>query len=74
MILGMHFAYGDLLGLGHSTGAFGYTLALILTWFVAIGALVNFFVVYIIAMVLAERKENQARIRAYDEAHANSFG
>jgi phage shock protein PspC (stress-responsive transcriptional regulator) len=74
IISDMHFAFGDILGLGHSFGAFGYTLALILTWFVAIGALVNFLVVYIIATVLAERKENQLRIRAYDEAHSNSLG
>jgi hypothetical protein len=67
----MHFAFGDFLGLGHSLSAFGFTLALILTWFVLIGAIVNFLVVYIIAQVLIERKDNQARIRAYDKAHAS---
>jgi phage shock protein PspC (stress-responsive transcriptional regulator) len=65
----MQLAFGDLLGLGHSLSAFGYSLALILTWFVLLGIVVNFLVAYIIAQVLIERRENQARIRAYDEAH-----
>jgi hypothetical protein len=38
--------------------AFGQTLALLAT-FLGIGVLVNVLVVYIIAQVLAERKENQ---------------
>ncbi len=66
---GMHFAIGDILGLGHSLSAFGYTLALILTWFVAIPAIATIMIGYSIAAVLAERRENQARIRAYDAAH-----
>jgi hypothetical protein len=65
----MQLALGDILGLGHSLSAFGYSLALILTWFVAIGLLVNGLVVYIVGQVLVERKANQARIRAYDAAH-----
>jgi hypothetical protein len=40
--------------------AFGQTLALLAT-FLGIGVLVNVLVVYIIAQVLAERRENQER-------------
>jgi hypothetical protein len=69
MILVM-FLLGDLLGLGHSTSAFGYTLALILTWFVLIGGVANFLIAYSVAQVLLERKQNQARVRAYDEIHS----
>ncbi len=63
------FLLGDLLGLGHSTSAFGYTLALILTWFVVIGGVANFLIAFSVAQVLVERKQNLARIRAYDETH-----
>jgi hypothetical protein len=66
----MHILFGDLLGLGHSTSSFGYTLALILTWFVSIPALATFLIGYSVIAVLAERKENQARMRAYDERRA----
>ncbi len=69
----MHFALGDFLGLGHSLSAFGYTLALILTWFVIIGAVAGFLINYALLTVLAERRENQARIRAYDEKHKQAF-
>ncbi|MBO0768122.1 MAG: hypothetical protein J2O48_05495 [Solirubrobacterales bacterium] len=65
----MQLVFGDLLGLGHSTSSFGFTLALVITFFIAIGALVNGLVVYIIVQVLAERRENNARIHAYDQAH-----
>jgi hypothetical protein len=65
----VQFAIGDILGLGHSIGPFGYTLALILTWFVIIGAVVNAAVFLIVSLVLAERRENNARIAAYDAAH-----
>ena len=61
----------DLLGLGHSLSAFGYTLALILTWFVAVPALATFLIAYSVIAVLAERRENQTRIRAYDQAHSS---
>ena len=60
---------GDLFGLGHSLSAFGYTLAQVLTWFVLLPALATFFIGYAVIAVLAERRENQARIRAYDERH-----
>jgi hypothetical protein len=40
--------------------AFGQTLALLIT-FGGIGVVVNLLVVYIVAQVLAERRENQER-------------
>jgi hypothetical protein len=51
---------GDILGLGHSTSSFGVTLALLIT-FIGIGVVANILIVYAVAQVLAERRENQAR-------------
>ncbi len=42
--------------------ALGQTLALLIT-FVGIGVVVNLLIFYIVAQVLAERKENQERSR-----------
>ena len=39
--------------------ALGYTLALLATFVVAIGLLVNVLIFYIVAQVFAEHKENQ---------------
>jgi cell division protein FtsX len=69
----MPLAFGDFFGLGHSISALGYTLALILTWFVLLGLVAGFLINYSLLQVLAERRENQARIRAYDEAHPPSL-
>jgi phage shock protein PspC (stress-responsive transcriptional regulator) len=49
-----------LLSLGLSPSAFGQTLALLIT-FLGIGVLVNLLVVYIVAQVMAEHKQNQER-------------
>jgi hypothetical protein len=49
-----------ILSLGESPSAFGQTLALLIT-FLGIGILVNALIVYIIAQVLAEHRENQER-------------
>ncbi|WP_249009565.1 hypothetical protein [Conexibacter sp. DBS9H8] len=65
--------HGYLPSLGHSTSSFSYTLALILTWFVAIPALATFLIGYSLTAVLTERKENQARMRAYDEKRSASL-
>jgi hypothetical protein len=46
--------------LGQSPSALGTTLALLIT-FGGIGVIVNVLVVYIVAQVLAERKQNQER-------------
>ena len=47
--------------LGQSPSSFGTTVALLLT-FLGIGVIVNVIIVYIVAQVLAERKQNQERI------------
>ena len=65
----MHLVTGAILGLGQSASSFGTTLALILTWFVIMGGVVNFIVGYIVSQVMAERKQNQARAREYDARH-----
>jgi len=66
MIYAMHLVTAQILGLGKAPSSFGVTLALILTWFVIIGGVVNFLVGYIISAVMAERKQNQQRAREYD--------
>jgi hypothetical protein len=48
--------------LGQTKSALGQTLALLLT-FIGIGVIANVLVVYIVAQVLAERKQNQDRQR-----------
>ncbi len=59
----------SILGLGESPSAFGQTLALILTFIVVIGGVVNFLIGYIVSMALVERKQNQQRMREYDARH-----
>ena len=46
--------------LGQSPSSLGQTIALLLT-FLGIGVIVNVLIIYIVAQVLAERKENQER-------------
>jgi energy-converting hydrogenase Eha subunit E len=53
-----------ILGLGESPNSFGQTLALLIT-FIGIGIVVNVLIIYAVAQVLAERKENQERQRAF---------
>jgi hypothetical protein len=48
----------DILGLGENPSSFGQTLALLIT-FLGIGVIANALIMYIVAQVLAERKENQ---------------
>ncbi len=50
----------SILGLGESPSAFGQTLALLIT-FLGIGIIANVLIVYAVAQVLAERKQNQER-------------
>jgi hypothetical protein len=50
--------------LGQSPSSFGYTIALLLT-FLGIGVIVNVLIIYIVAQVLAERKENQERAQRH---------
>ena len=47
--------------LGQSPSSFGTTVALLLT-FLGIGVIVNVLIVYIVAQVFAERKENRERL------------
>jgi F0F1-type ATP synthase assembly protein I len=51
---------GSILGLGDSPSSFGQTLALLIT-FLGIGVIANVLIVYAVAQVLAERKQNQER-------------
>jgi hypothetical protein len=48
--------------LGQTKSALGQTIALLLT-FLGIGVIVNVLIVYIVAQVLAERRQNQDRRR-----------
>jgi membrane protein YqaA with SNARE-associated domain len=69
MILRMHLLTASILGLGESKSSFGQTLALVLTFFIVMGGVVNFIVGYIVSVVLVERKQNQERMREYDARH-----
>ena len=53
-----------ILGLGESPSSFGQTLALLIT-FIGVGIVANVLIVYAVAQVLAERRENQERQQAY---------
>ena len=46
--------------LGQSPSSLGTTIALLLT-FLGIGVIVNVVIIYVVAQVMAERKENQER-------------
>jgi hypothetical protein len=59
---------GSILGLGDSPSAGGQTLALLLT-FLGIGIIANVLIAYAIAQVLAERRENQERMRRPQEGN-----
>jgi hypothetical protein len=65
MICDAMLVLADLLGLGHSTSSFGETLALAIT-FLGIGVIANLLIGYAVFAALAERKQNQERIAAYD--------
>ncbi len=52
----------SILGLGNAPSAFGQTLALLLT-FLGIGVIANVLIVYVVAQVMAERRQNQERQR-----------
>jgi hypothetical protein len=59
------FLAADILGLGHSVSSFGVTLALAIT-FLGIGLIANLLIGYAVVTALAERKQNQERMAAYD--------
>jgi hypothetical protein len=58
------FSAADILGLGHSISSGGEDLALLIT-FIGIGVVANLLVVYAVAQVLAERRQNQERAARY---------
>jgi len=47
--------------LGQSPSSLGTTIALLLT-FLGIGVIVNVLIIYVVAQVFAERKENRERV------------
>jgi hypothetical protein len=58
---------GDILGLGHSASSFGQTLALLIT-FLGIGVIANILIVYTVAQVLAERRQNRERQQRFQQS------
>jgi hypothetical protein len=54
----------DILGLGHSISSSGEDIALLIT-FIGIGVVANLLIVYAVAQVLAERRQNQERSGRY---------
>ncbi len=64
VISGPMLSFG-LLSLGNSPSSFGSTLALLIT-FIGIGIVVNVLIIYIVAQVFAEHKQNQARQRSLE--------
>ena len=57
-----------ILGLGSSPSSFGTTLALIITFVLIMGGVANALIVYILAQVAVERKQNEERRRRYDSS------
>jgi hypothetical protein len=62
MMSGVLTIASGILGLGSSPNSFGQTLALLIT-FLGIGVIANVLIVYVVAQVLAERKQNQERVQ-----------
>ena len=60
----------DILGLGQSHSSLGITLALVITFFLALGGLANLLIGYTVFSVLAERRQNRERIDAYDRGES----
>lgn len=58
----LHVINASILGLGDKPSSFGQTLALLLT-FLGAGVIANALIIYIVAQVLAERKQNQERMQ-----------
>jgi hypothetical protein len=57
----------SILGLGDSPSSSGFTLALAII-FLGIGLIVNLLIVYAVAQVLAERKQNQERQQRFRQS------
>lgn len=70
MIPAVHLAFASgILGLGQSPSSFGFTLALILIFVVIMGGLANALIGYVVAQVMAERRQNIERRVEYDARH-----
>jgi F0F1-type ATP synthase assembly protein I len=67
MLTGAMMITAGILGLGDSPSSFGTTLALLIT-FLGIGLLANVLIVYIVAQVLAERKQNKERQQQFRQS------
>jgi hypothetical protein len=67
MMLPMLAMASGILGLGSAPDSFGQTLALAIT-FLGIGVIANVLIVYVVAQVLAERKQNQERMAAFSQS------
>jgi hypothetical protein len=65
------FLAADILGLGHSTSSFGETLALAIT-FLGIGVVANLLIGYAVFTAMAEKRQNQERMDAYDRGERQS--
>ncbi|MGA9859930.1 MAG: hypothetical protein WBQ18_18840 [Solirubrobacteraceae bacterium] len=61
----------DILGLGHSISSGGEDLALLIT-FIGIGIVVNLLIMYAVAQVLAERRQNRERLDQYQRSGTRS--
>jgi uncharacterized membrane protein YjfL (UPF0719 family) len=57
----------DILGLGHSISSSGEDIALLIT-FLGIGVVANLLIVYAVAQVMAERRQNQERAERFRES------
>jgi hypothetical protein len=67
MLTSMMLLVGSVLGLGDSPSAFGQTLALLIT-FLGIGLVANVLIIYVVAQVLAERKQNRERQQQFRQS------
>ena len=66
IIRGVVLVPADFLGLGHSHSSFGITLALAITFVVAVGGIAQLLIGYAVVSVMAERRQNRERAAAYD--------
>ena len=57
----------DILGLGHSISSSGEDIALLIT-FLWIGVVANLLIVYAVAQVMAERRQNQERAERFRQS------
>ena len=66
MITRMFLLGSGILGLGESPSSLGTSLALIITFIIVMGGVVNLLIGYIVAQVIVERRQNQERQQNLD--------